>query len=144
MATFSKCITTTELFEPRDVAELEREIKRIGGSGNQAAIAAATAILERAQEMRTLIMEAASMAESESMDRAGQTNSPDGQPAAVDAGEVAALFRELQDARGLARVRVLERVDTHPMAETIRRIDQEFMDILERLDDAGLVKINCE
>jgi hypothetical protein len=30
------------------------------------------------------------------------------------------------------------------MAETIRRIDQEFMDILERLDDAGLVKINCK
>jgi hypothetical protein len=59
-------------------------------------------------------------------------------------GEVAGLFRDLQDARGLKRVRALERVDAHPMAETIRRIDQEFMDILERLDDAGLVKINCK
>ncbi len=58
--------------------------------------------------------------------------------------EVAGLFRDLQGARGLKRVRALEKVDAHPMAETIRRIDQEFMDILERLDDAGLVKINCK
>ncbi len=58
--------------------------------------------------------------------------------------EVATLFRDLQGSRGLTRVRALERVDAHPMAETIRRIDQEFMDILERLDDAGLVKINCK
>ncbi len=65
------------------------------------------------------------------------------EPAAPDQAEVASLFRDLQDARGLGRVRALERVDAHPMAETIRRIDEEFMDILERLDDAGLVKINC-
>ena len=64
--------------------------------------------------------------------------------AAPDQAEVASLFRDLQDARGLGRVRALERVDAHPMAETIRRIDEEFMDILERLDDAGLVKINCK
>jgi hypothetical protein len=66
------------------------------------------------------------------------------QRARAENKEVAGLFRELQDARGLSRVRALERVDAHPMAETIRRIDQEFMDILERLDDAGLVKINCK
>ena len=66
------------------------------------------------------------------------------QRARAEDKEVASLFRELQDARGLGRVRALERVDAHPMAETIRRIDQEFMDILERLDDAGLVKINCK
>jgi hypothetical protein len=66
------------------------------------------------------------------------------EPAAPDQAEVASLFRDLQDARGLGRVRALERVDAHPMAETIRRIDEEFMDILERLDDAGLVKINCK
>lgn len=66
------------------------------------------------------------------------------QRAKAEDKEVAGLFRELQDARGLGRVRALERVDAHPMAETIRRIDQEFMDILERLDDAGLVKINCK
>lgn len=61
MATYSKCITTTELFSPKDVAELEGEIKRIGGNGNAAAIAAAKAIIERAQQMRTLIMDAAGM-----------------------------------------------------------------------------------
>jgi hypothetical protein len=66
------------------------------------------------------------------------------EPAAPDQAEVASLFRDLQDARGLGRVRALERVDVHPMAETIRRIGEEFMDILERLDDAGLVKINCK
>jgi hypothetical protein len=66
------------------------------------------------------------------------------QRARAEDKEVASLFRDLQDARGLGRVRALERVDAHPMAETIRRIDQEFMDILERLDDAGLVKINCK
>jgi hypothetical protein len=64
-------------------------------------------------------------------------------PKVAEDKEVASLFRELQDARGLGRVRALEKVDAHPMAETIRRIDQEFMDILERLDNAGLVKINC-
>jgi hypothetical protein len=61
MATYSKCITTTELFSPKDVAELESEIKRVGGNGNAAAIAAAKAIIERAQQMRTLIMDAAGM-----------------------------------------------------------------------------------
>jgi hypothetical protein len=66
------------------------------------------------------------------------------QRARAEDKEVASLFRDLQDARGLGRVRALERVDAHPMAETIRRIDQEFMNILERLDDAGLVKINCK
>jgi hypothetical protein len=58
--------------------------------------------------------------------------------------EVADLFRDLQNARGLGRVRALEKVDAHPMSATIRQIDEEFMDILERLDDAGLVKINCK
>lgn len=58
--------------------------------------------------------------------------------------EVVSLFKDLQDSRGLGRIRVQERVDAHPMAETIRQIDKDFMDILERLDDAGLVKINCK
>lgn len=58
--------------------------------------------------------------------------------------DVVSLFKDLQDSRGLGRIRVQERVDEHPMAETIRRVDNEFMDILERLDDAGLVKINCK
>ncbi len=63
MAAFSKCITTTELFSPKDVAELEREIRRVGGNGNAAAIAAAKAIMGRAQEMRAMIMDAAGIEE---------------------------------------------------------------------------------
>jgi len=74
----------------------------------------------------------------------GKSDARFSQRARADDKEVAGLFRDLQDARGLGRVRALERVDAHPMAETIRRIDQEFMDILGRLDDAGLVKINCK
>jgi hypothetical protein len=58
--------------------------------------------------------------------------------------DVVALFKALQDSRGLGRIRAQERVDAHPMAETIRQVDDDFMDILERLDDAGLVKINCK
>jgi hypothetical protein len=58
--------------------------------------------------------------------------------------DVVALFKGLQDAKGLGRIRIQERVDAHPMAETIRQVDKEFMDILEGLDDAGLVKINCK
>ena len=58
--------------------------------------------------------------------------------------DVVSLFKDLQDSRGLGRIRVQERVDAHPMAETIRRVDNEFLDILERLDDAGLVTINCK
>ena len=57
--------------------------------------------------------------------------------------ELASIFKDLDGARGLGRIRAQERVDAHPMAETIRQIDKDFLDILERLDDAGLVKINC-
>ena len=58
--------------------------------------------------------------------------------------DVVSIFRDLDGARGLALIRARERVDAHPMAETIRRVNDEFLDILERLDDAGLVKINCK
>ena len=57
--------------------------------------------------------------------------------------DVMSIFKDLEGARGLALIRARERVDAHPMAETIRQIDKDFLDILERLDDAGLVKINC-
>lgn len=58
--------------------------------------------------------------------------------------ELASIFKDLDGARGLSLIRAQERVDAHPMAETIRQIDKDFLDILERLDDAGLVKINCK
>ena len=57
---------------------------------------------------------------------------------------VAKLFRDLESSRGLGRVRALEAVDAHPMGATIRQIDADFLDILQELDDAGLVKINCK
>ena len=58
--------------------------------------------------------------------------------------DVVSIFKDLDGARGLSLIRAQERVDAHPMAETIRRVNDEFLDILERLDDAGLVKINCK
>ena len=64
--------------------------------------------------------------------------------AASEKREVASLFKDLQESRGLGRVRALERVDAHPLGATIRQIDADFLDILDRLDTAGLVKINCK
>lgn len=58
--------------------------------------------------------------------------------------EVVKLFSDLDSSRGLGRVRALEAVDAHPMGATIRQIDADFLDILQELDDAGLVKINCK
>lgn len=57
--------------------------------------------------------------------------------------EVVRMFTELQDARGLTAVRVKERIADHPMGEQIVKIHNDFYDILERLDDAGLIAINC-
>ena len=57
---------------------------------------------------------------------------------------VAKLFRDLESSRGLGRVRAMEAVDAHPMGATIRQIDADFLDILQGLDDSGLVKINCK
>lgn len=57
--------------------------------------------------------------------------------------EIADLFEGLQQPRGLKLTQALRRIDAHPMAETIKAVDRNFMDILGRLDDAGLVDINC-
>lgn len=58
--------------------------------------------------------------------------------------EVLGLFKDLQSSRGLSAVRVKERVAEHPMGKQIAKIHNDFYDILGRLDDAGLIKINCK
>ena len=58
--------------------------------------------------------------------------------------EIIKLFDDLQNARGLRLVRAREAVDAHPMGEQIAKIHRDFYDILEQLDDDGLIKINCK
>lgn len=57
--------------------------------------------------------------------------------------EIIKLFDDLQNARGLRLVRAREAVEAHPMGEQIAKIHRDFYDILEQLDDDGLIKINC-
>jgi hypothetical protein len=57
MASFSKCVSTAAKFSAKDVTELEKEIAKIGGSGNAAAVKAAQAIMARAQTMYDAIQE---------------------------------------------------------------------------------------
>lgn len=57
--------------------------------------------------------------------------------------EIIKLFDDLQNARGLRLVRAREAVEAHPMGEQIAKIHKDFYDILEQLDDDGLIKINC-
>ena len=57
--------------------------------------------------------------------------------------EIIKLFDDLQNARGLRLVRAREAVDAHPMGEQIAKIHKDFYDILEKLDDDGLISINC-
>lgn len=58
--------------------------------------------------------------------------------------EIIKLFDDLQNARGLRLVRAREAVEAHPMGEQIAKIHRDFYDILEQLDDDGLIKINCK
>lgn len=57
--------------------------------------------------------------------------------------DVVKLFTDMQNARGLKAVRAKEAMDAHPMGEQLAKINNDFYDILEGLDDAGLVQINC-
>ncbi|MEN6584542.1 MAG: hypothetical protein ABFE02_00635, partial [Sulfuricella sp.] len=57
--------------------------------------------------------------------------------------EVADLFKALEAPRGLKLTQAYRAVDQHPLADKIREVESNFLDILERLDDAGLVQINC-
>lgn len=58
--------------------------------------------------------------------------------------QIEQIFTDLQDSRGLKLVRANERAAEHPMASQIEYVNANFYDILERLDDAGLIKINCK
>ena len=57
--------------------------------------------------------------------------------------EIIKLFDDLQNARGLRLVRARDAVDAHPMGEQIAKIHRDFYDTLEKLDDDGLISINC-
>lgn len=58
--------------------------------------------------------------------------------------EVASLFGELHNARGLAKVRAKAKVAEHELADNIMKVEDQFYDILQKLDDDGLIKINCK
>lgn len=57
--------------------------------------------------------------------------------------ELADLFKALEAPRGLKLTQAHRAIDQHPMSAKIREVESNFLDILERLDDAGLVQINC-
>lgn len=57
--------------------------------------------------------------------------------------ELAELFNALQAPRGVKLAQAQRQVSAHPMAEQIRNIEANFMDMLAHLDDAKLVQINC-
>jgi hypothetical protein len=57
--------------------------------------------------------------------------------------EVVQLFESLQGARGLKAVRAKDAAAAHPLGEEILRVHNDFYDILEGLESAGLVQINC-
>ena len=61
----------------------------------------------------------------------------------ADTQELADLFKALEAPRGLKLTQAYRAVDQHPLSSKIREVESNFLDILERLDDAGLVQINC-
>lgn len=61
--------------------------------------------------------------------------------ASVDAS-IAEIFNGLAG-RGLKKVRAEERLAEHPQAESIRYVQDNILDILEELEGAGTIKINC-
>lgn len=61
--------------------------------------------------------------------------------ASVDAS-ITEIFDGLAG-RGLKKVRAEERLAEHPQAESIRYVQDNILDILEELEGAGAIKINC-
>lgn len=61
--------------------------------------------------------------------------------ASVDAS-ITEIFDGLAG-RGLKKVRAEERLAEHPQAESIRYVQDNILDILEELEGAGTIKINC-
>jgi hypothetical protein len=58
--------------------------------------------------------------------------------------ELVSIFNGLQNGRGLALIRAQEKAAGHPMSAAITRIDNQFYDILERLESEGAIRINCK
>lgn len=54
------------------------------------------------------------------------------------------VFEDLQESRGIKLTRAQERLAQHPMAEAIKKVNDEFYDIIGQLDEDGLIQINCK
>ena len=58
--------------------------------------------------------------------------------------ELVSIFKGLQSGRGLALIRAQEMVANHPNGDAITKINDDFYDILGRLEDEGAIRINCK
>lgn len=61
-----------------------------------------------------------------------------------DLDALAALFTELETDKKLRKLVADRKVDKHPMADEIKRVDRDFYDIIGQLEDEGRLKINCK
>ncbi|MGL4261963.1 MAG: hypothetical protein ACRCTX_10120, partial [Afipia sp.] len=57
--------------------------------------------------------------------------------------ELTSIFTGLSS-RGLAKTRAQKAAESHPRSQQIAYVQENFLDILSELEDAGLVKINCD
>ena len=58
--------------------------------------------------------------------------------------DLVSIFKGLQSGRGLALIRAQEMVANHPNGDAITKINDDFYDILGRLEDEGAIRINCK
>lgn len=61
-----------------------------------------------------------------------------------DLDALATLFTELETDKKLRKLVADRKVDKHPMADEIKRVDRDFYDIIGQLEDEGRLKINCK
>jgi len=54
------------------------------------------------------------------------------------------LFTDLRGARGLKLTRVQEQVENNPLSAEIKKVEENFYDIVGQLEEDGLIKINCK
>ncbi len=64
-------------------------------------------------------------------------------PSVAQPSSLSDIFTGLSS-RGLAKTRAEKAAAAHPRAEQIAYVQENFMDILTELEDAGIVKINCD
>ena len=57
--------------------------------------------------------------------------------------EVAKLIAGLESDKPLRKSIAERKVQMHPMSDAIKQVSTDFYDIIEQLEDAGLIKINC-